>query len=62
MFRKILKWTALVLVLLLSGIAVATMFRQHLTYEAPYPNVKTSTDLAMIEKGKHIVMVEKACV
>jgi mono/diheme cytochrome c family protein len=62
MFKKILKRTALVLCLLLAGVAAATMARQHLTYEAPYPAIKASKDPAVIEKGKHLVLVSKNCV
>ena len=62
MLRKLLKWTGLVILFIIAGIAVATMLRQHLTYDAPYPNIKASTDTAIIAKGKHIALVEKGCV
>jgi hypothetical protein len=62
MLRKIVKWTAFVILFIISGIAVATMMRQHLTYDAPYPNIKTSTDTAVIAKGKNIALVTKGCV
>jgi mono/diheme cytochrome c family protein len=62
MFRKILKWTALTLLFLIAGVAVATMSRQHLKYEAPYPAIQASTDTAIIKKGKHLVLFSKACV
>lgn len=62
MLRKILKWTALTLFLLIAGIAITMMFRQHLTYEAPYPSIKASSDTALIAKGKNLVLVEKGCV
>lgn len=61
MLRKVLKWTGLVLLLLIVGISVATMLRQHLTYEAPYPAIKASTDPAVIERGKNLVLVTKGC-
>lgn len=61
MLRKILKWTGLVLLCVIVGVAVATMFRQHLTYEAPYPNIRASADPAIIEKGKHITLVTRGC-
>ena len=62
MFKKILKWTGLVLILLIAGVAVATATRQHLTYEAPYPNIKASADTAIIAKGRHLALVTKGCV
>lgn len=62
MLRKILKWTVLTVLLIVMGVAIATAFRQHLIYDAPYPKIKASTDLNIIEKGKHIVLVTKACV
>jgi mono/diheme cytochrome c family protein len=62
MLLKILKWTGLTVLLLASGVVLATMSRQHLTYEAPYPNIKASTDTAVIARGKHITLVTKGCV
>ena len=62
MFRKILKWTLFTLLFIIAGVAVATMFRQHLTYDAPYPNIKASTDTAIIAKGRNIALVTKGCV
>jgi hypothetical protein len=60
MFRKILKWTGILLLLIIVGTSVSAAFRQHLTYEAPYPNIKASNDIAVIEKGNKIV-IEKGC-
>ncbi|WP_210490589.1 c-type cytochrome [Rufibacter aurantiacus] len=62
MARKIFKWTGLVLLVLIAGVAVATMLRQHLTYEAPYPDIKASQDLVVIERGKNLVLVTRGCV
>lgn len=62
MLRKIFKWTGLILLVCVLGVAVATMMRQHLTYDAPYPNIKASTDTAVIAKGKNITLVTKGCV
>lgn len=55
MLRKILKWTCLVILFVIGSATLATALRQHLKYEAPYPNVKASTDSAVIAKGRHIV-------
>jgi mono/diheme cytochrome c family protein len=62
MIRKILKWTGLTILFLVAVITIATATRQHLTYEAPYPNIKASTDSAMVAKGRHIVLGPGHCV
>ena len=62
MLRKILKWTGLVLLVLITAITITTMARQHFKYEAPYPNIKASTDSAVIAKGRHIVLGPGHCV
>ncbi|WP_225000298.1 cytochrome c [Cesiribacter sp. SM1] len=62
MLRKILKWTGLAVLCIIVGVAVATMLRQNLTYDAPYPAIQASTDPAVIEKGKHLTLVTKGCV
>ena len=62
MLRTILKWTGLVVLLLILGVAIGTVSRQHITYDAPYPELKASSDPAIIEKGKHITLVTKGCV
>lgn len=62
MMRRIFKWTGLFLVFVLVGLSVTAALRQHLTYEAPYPNIKASTDTAIIAKGKQLVLVQKGCV
>jgi mono/diheme cytochrome c family protein len=60
-FKKILKWTGIILLLLVSGIVVTVMARQNLQYEAPYPNIKASTDSAVILKGKQLVFGPAHC-
>lgn len=62
MIRKILKWTGFVLLFIITGVSVTASLRQHLKYEAPYPNIKASTDSAVIAKGKHIVLGPGHCV
>jgi mono/diheme cytochrome c family protein len=55
MIKKIFKWTGLILLFLIAGVGITTAFRQHLTYSAPTPNIRASTDTAVIARGKHIV-------
>ncbi len=62
MLRKILKWTGLVILLAIVSVGLATASRQHLTYDAPYPDIKASADSAVIAKGKNIALVTKGCV
>ena len=61
MIRKILKWTGLVIVFIIAIVAVTTAFRQHLTYDAPYPAIKASTDSAVIARGRHLVLGPGHC-
>jgi mono/diheme cytochrome c family protein len=62
MVRKILKWTGIILLVLIAGVSLTTISRQHLKYEAPYPNIKASTDSAVIARGKHLVTGPAHCV
>ena len=61
MLRKILKWTGLLILVVIIGVAATTALRQHLTYEAPFPDIKASTDPVLIAKGRHIVMGPGHC-
>jgi mono/diheme cytochrome c family protein len=62
MLRKILKWTGIFLFVVIAGVTVTTIARQHIKYEAPYPNIKASTDSTIIAKGRHIVIGPGHCV
>jgi mono/diheme cytochrome c family protein len=62
MIIKILKWTGIVILLLITGVVVTALLRQHVTYEAPYPAVKASKDSAVIAKGRHLVLGPAHCV
>lgn len=59
--KKILKWTGIVLLLLISALAITVMARQNLKFDAPYPNVKASKDSAIIARGKHLVYSAAHC-
>jgi mono/diheme cytochrome c family protein len=61
MILKILKWTGIIILILVLGATITVALRQHLTYERPYPNIKASTDPAIIAKGKHIVLGPGHC-
>src|SRR5215217_6534387 len=62
MFKKILKWTGLILLFLIVGVTVVTYARQHLHYDAPYPNIKASKDSTIIAQGRRIVLGAGHCV
>ncbi|HEX8315226.1 MAG TPA: cytochrome c, partial [Flavisolibacter sp.] len=61
MIRKILKWTGLVILFIVAGVTVATAFRQHLKYDAPFPAIKASKDSAVIARGRHLVLSAAHC-
>ncbi len=62
MARKILKWTGIVLLVLIAGVTITTLSRQHLKYDAPYPGIKASGDSAVIARGRHLVTGPAHCV
>jgi mono/diheme cytochrome c family protein len=61
MMRKILKWTGIVLLILIAGLFITIQARQNRTFEAPYPNVKATTDSATIARGKSLVFGPAHC-
>jgi mono/diheme cytochrome c family protein len=62
MIKKIAKWTGIVLLVLIAGITVTAAFRQNLKYDAPYPDIKASTDSAVIARGKHLAYSSAHCI
>ncbi|MGN6353842.1 MAG: cytochrome c [Parafilimonas sp.] len=61
MIKKILKWTGIILLVLIAGISITTASRQHLKYDAPYPDIHASKDTAVIAHGKHLVFSIAHC-
>jgi mono/diheme cytochrome c family protein len=61
-FKTILKWTALVLLVLAAAITLTVAARQNLKYDAPYPDIKASTDSAVIARGRHLVFSTAHCI
>lgn len=61
-FKKILKWTGIVLLVLIAGVSVVVMARQNLKYNAPYPDIHASADSAVIARGKHLVFSSAHCI
>jgi mono/diheme cytochrome c family protein len=52
---KILKWTGIVLAVLIVGLVITVSLRQNLKFDAPYPDIKASTDSAVIARGQYLV-------
>lgn len=59
--KKIFKWLGVIILVLLGGVTIATSFRQHITYDAPYPEISASSDSAIIARGRHIVLGPGHC-
>lgn len=59
--KKILKWTGLILLFLVTGITITVMMRQKTKYERPYPAITASSDTAVIAKGRHIIFGAGHC-
>jgi mono/diheme cytochrome c family protein len=60
-FKKILKWTGVILLILISGSAIIVMSRQNLKYNALYPDIKASADSSVIVRGKQLVFGPAHC-
>jgi mono/diheme cytochrome c family protein len=56
-----LKWTGIVLVLLLLSFSITVALRQDLRFDAPYPDIHASSDPQVIERGRHIVYSQAHC-
>lgn len=61
MIRKILKWTGIIIGSIIVLLVVTVALRQNLKYEAPYPNVKATTDSAMIARGRYLAYGPAHC-
>jgi len=59
--KRILRWTAFIIGLLLITVTALTASRQHLKYTAPYPEIQSTTDSAVISRGKHLVTAIAYC-
>jgi len=62
MIKTILKWTGIVLLTLVVAVTIVVASRQNLKYDAPYPDIKASTDSAVIARGKHLVTGAAHCI
>jgi mono/diheme cytochrome c family protein len=62
MIKRIFKWTGVVLLVLIVAVTVVVASRQNLKYDAPYPDIKASTDSNMIARGQHLVTGAAHCI
>lgn len=60
-FLKILKWTGIIILLLIIGVTATVMLRQDLKFDGPYPEVQSSTDSTTIARGKELVFGPAHC-
>ncbi len=60
-FKKVLKWTGIVLLVLIGGISATVAMRQNVKYVRPYPAIRASADSAVILRGKNIVFGAAHC-
>jgi mono/diheme cytochrome c family protein len=61
MLKKILTWTASILLFLLVGLSIVVAFRQNLHFDAPYPEISASKDSMVIARGKYLVFGPAHC-
>lgn len=61
MIKKILKWAGIAILSAIVILSITVASRQHLTYDAPYPNIKASKDSAIILRGKELVFGPAHC-
>lgn len=61
MFRKILKWTGIAILFIIVILSITVASRQHLTYDAPYPNIEATADTNIILRGKELVFGPAHC-
>jgi mono/diheme cytochrome c family protein len=60
-FKKILKWTGIILLFLILGITFTVMGRQNIKYDRPYPAITATTDTNVIMRGKHLIFGAAHC-
>lgn len=60
-FLNILKWMGIIILVLILGISITVMSRQHLTFDGPYPDIHSVKDSATIARGKQLVFGPAHC-
>ena len=62
MVKKTFKWTGIGLLTLIVVVTIVTALRQNLKYDAPYPDIKASSDPAVIVRGRELAYGPAHCV
>lgn len=60
-FLKILKWFALIVVVIIVGFVIFVFVKQNPTFDAPYPEITASKDSTIIARGKYLVYGPAHC-
>src|SRR5215470_3787894 len=60
-FRKILKWTGIVVFSIIAIFVILVFALQNKKFKAPYPNIHASTDSAAIARGKYLAYGPAHC-
>ena len=58
---KILKWSAIVIVVLIAGLYIFIIVRGNKKFDAPYPDIVASSDSAIIARGKYLAYGPAHC-
>jgi mono/diheme cytochrome c family protein len=61
MIKKILKWTGIIIGSVILLFTIVVSMRQNLKYDAPFPDIKASTDSAVIARGKYLALGPAHC-
>jgi len=61
MLRKALKYLGATILVGVAAFAVYVATRQHLTFDAPYPDVAATTDSAVVARGHYLVRTLAPC-
>jgi len=59
--KKFFKWFGIVLLIIIAGFYIIVELRQNRKFDAPYPNIKATTDTAVIARGKALVYGPAHC-
>ena len=60
-FIKILKWTGVILLIMIAALSITVMARQNVKYNAPVPSIKSSADTTITHCGQQLVFGSAHC-
>lgn len=59
--KRMIKWSGIILLILVMVFVSLVYMRQDLKFEAPYPDIHASTDTTVINRGKHLIFSQAHC-